>query len=179
MKYLSVCSGIEVGQTFGRLTVEAIYCPRRIDQARIRCRCECGAEVDTRGSRLRAGGKLSCGCYRRDRAGGLYRKHGLSKTPAYTMFYDARKRALALGLPFDIEPDDLLVPEVCPVLGILLTLDGPRDTRPSLDRIIPERGYVKGNVAVISFRANRIKSDANADELRRVLAYLERQPCAI
>jgi hypothetical protein len=89
------------------------------------------------------------------------------------MFYDARKRAIALGLPFLIEPEHIVIPERCPVLGFPLTTDGPRDTRASLDRIVPSLGYVPGNVRVISFRANRIKSDATPDELRAVLAYSE------
>lgn len=43
----------------------------------------------------------------------------------------------------------------------------------SLDRIVPSLGYVPGNVAVISHRANRIKSDATADELRAVADWLD------
>lgn len=170
--YGSVCSGIEVGQRFGRLTVESVYSPKRRDQFRIKCRCECGAELDTTGNYLRTGRNKSCGCYRRDRAGQLYRKHGLSQTVRYCMFYDARKRALALGLPFSIEPDDIVISAVCPVLGISLTVEGPRDSRPSLDRILPAAGYTPENICVVSFRANRIKSDSTVDELERILSYM-------
>lgn len=173
MIYGSVCSGIEVGQKFGRLSVVRVYHPRRRDQARIECRCECGVSIDTVGSVLRAKKKLSCGCFRRDRAGGLYRTHGKSKTPEYCMFYDARKRAMAADLPFDITPADITIPADCPVLGIPLMLVGPRDHRPSLDRVHPNCGYVVGNVCVISFRANRIKSDATAAELRQIIGYIE------
>lgn len=173
LRYGSVCSGIEVGQRFGRLLVVELYSPKRSDQFRVRCACDCGSRFDTTGSRLRSGGTKSCGCYRRDRAGGLYRSHGKSQTPAYVMFYDARKRALARGLPFTITPDDIDIPEVCPVLGLALSAEGPRDHRPSLDRIVPARGYTPENIRVISFRANRIKSDATPEELRAVLAYVE------
>lgn len=93
------------------------------------------------------------------------------------MFYDAKKRAIALGLPFDIEPEDIIVPKVCPVLGILLTVGGARDSSPSLDRKIPALGYVKGNVFVISFRANRIKADASVAEITSVLAYMQGETC--
>lgn len=175
--YGSVCSGVEVGRRFGRLTVADIYAPRRPDQFRILCKCDCGKELDTTASRLRNGSNKSCGCFRRDRAGNLYRSHGKSQTPEYTMFYDARKRAIARALPFTIAPDDVRIPEKCPVLGITLTWDGPRDTRPSLDRIKPAAGYTPENIQVISFRANRIKSDATAEELRAVLAYVEAFPC--
>lgn len=87
------------------------------------------------------------------------------------MFYDARKRAEALSIPFTITPQDIVIPDRCPVLGIPLTVDGHRDGRPSLDRKVPQLGYTKGNIAVISFRANRIKADATPEELALILEY--------
>jgi len=95
------------------------------------------------------------------------------------MFYDARKRAMALKLPFDLDPDKISIPDKCPILGIYLTLKGGRDSRPSLDRIIPDRGYTKANTRVISFRANRIKSDATISELRAIAEYIEEEQDAV
>jgi hypothetical protein len=46
-----------------------------------------------------------------------------------------------------------------------------RDKKPTLDRINNDEGYIRGNVAIISFRANRIKSDASADELQAIANY--------
>lgn len=167
---------INIGDRFGRLVVQRIYSPRRADHFRYECRCDCGtSKVDFRGAQLRHGSNKSCGCWKRDRLGALYRTHGKSKTMQYCMFYDARKRAVALGLPFAIEPDDIVIPTICPVLGLPLTPNGARDNRPSLDRIIPGNGYVRGNIAVISFRANRIKSDSTIDEMIAILAYMGRQ----
>lgn len=162
------------GDVFGRLTVlrRAGSRPQGGGKPRWVCQCECGNIVDVPGARLRSGDTRSCGCFRRDRAGNLFKSHGKSKTLPYMMFYDARKRAHKLNLPFDIEPEDIRIPDVCPVLGITLN-SGARDSAASLDRILPEKGYVRGNICVISFRANRLKSDATADELRRVLAYVE------
>jgi hypothetical protein len=173
MKYLSVCSGIEIGQRFGRLIVTEIYFLKRKDQCRIKLLCDCGNEVDTNGGRLRSGSKKSCGCLRRDRAGERYRKHGKSKTLEYTMFYDARKRAIAANIPFTITPDDIVIPKVCPVLGITLVADRHRDNKPSLDKIIQEKGYTPENIKVISFRANRLKSDATVEEIRAIISYIE------
>lgn len=45
---------------------------------------------------------------------------------------------------------------------------GPQPDSPSIDRIIPALGYVKGNVIVVSQRANTIKNNATPEELRRV-----------
>lgn len=42
---------------------------------------------------------------------------------------------------------------------------------PSLDRIVPERGYVRGNVVIVSFRANRAKSDLTIAELKQLVEF--------
>jgi len=182
MNFGSVCSvkasmgrpAIDLmGQRFGRLTVTArVENDRRVDRPTWRCVCDCGQEINLYGGALRGGRNKSCGCLRRDRAGNLRLKHGLSKTPPYMMFYDARKRAQKFGLPFDIEPSDIQIPTHCPVLGIQMNSDA-RDSTASLDRFLPEAGYTKGNIRVISFRANRLKSDASVAEIRMVLEYME------
>lgn len=80
------------------------------------------------------------------------------------LFHRAKSRAKRRGLQFDLELSDITIPSVCPVLGIPLVV-GSADGAPSLDRVKSELGYVKGNVAVISKRANVIKSDATSREL--------------
>ena len=89
----------------------------------------------------------------------------------------AKHRARYKGLPFDLTPDMIEIPEVCPVLGISLEFGSvsSRDCSPSLDRIVPELGYVEGNIRVISGRANRIKSDASIEELEAILKYMKEQ----
>lgn len=83
-----------------------------------------------------------------------------------------KQRAKKENLPFDIEIADIPIPTHCPVLGIPLSLDSPnRDNYPSVDRIVPALGYVKGNVVVISYRANRIKNDATVDELDKIASF--------
>jgi hypothetical protein len=67
-------------------------------------------------------------------------------------------------------------PEKCPVLGITLMRGcESRDNSPSVDRLIPELGYVPENCRVISNRANQIKSNASPAELRKVAAWLEQE----
>jgi len=94
----------------------------------------------------------------------------------YLMWSRAKARAIEKNLPFDIELSDIVIPDFCPVLGISFEVGkkgrGPSDTSPSLDRIVPEKGYVKGNIEIISFKANRIKSDANVEDLEKVLNYM-------
>lgn len=94
------------------------------------------------------------------------------------LYLHALKRAKECGLPFDEGAVLKLLtdpPTHCPVLGIEFTPGGGRGRRnsaPSLDRILPENGYVAGNIALISFRANRIKSDATLAELQSVVQWL-------
>lgn len=87
----------------------------------------------------------------------------------------AKIRAKSKGLPFDITIDDIVIPDICPVLGIPLHRNSGKagPSSPTLDRIIPERGYVKGNVRVISYRANQIKNDGNAEEHLKVAEYIK------
>lgn len=83
------------------------------------------------------------------------------------MRMQAKTRAKKLGLPFNLEHTDIVIPQVCPILGIpIFRQKGKRTINsPSLDRIIPEYGYTKGNIQVISDKANRIKNDASIEEL--------------
>lgn len=120
---------------------------------------------------------------RREECGKRFIKHGLCRrakgepTPVrYRMWEHAKKRAAKAGIPFDIEPTDVVIPEMCPLLGTPLTA-GTRKAHansPSLDRIIPSLGYVKGNVWVISYRANAIKNDASVEELEMIASNLRR-----
>ncbi|MCP1757715.1 hypothetical protein [Bradyrhizobium elkanii] len=93
--------------------------------------------------------------------------------PEKAMLQRARGRARSMGLPFDLTIDDIVIPETCPVLGIPLIRSGHPDSRPSLDRVKNELGYVKGNVNVISYLANRIKNNSTLDQLKKVVAYYE------
>ncbi len=104
-------------------------------------------------------------------------KHGLSRRnntdKRYDIWCGVKKRAKKNGTEFSLELADIpVIPEYCPVLGIKIIankLAGPLDSSPSLDRINPKLGYIKGNVRIISNRANRIKSDATLEELKLVL----------
>lgn len=85
-----------------------------------------------------------------------------------------RSKCNKYDLPFDLTIEDLIIPEYCPVLNIKLSFGGSdnnRDDSPSVDRIIPKLGYVKGNIIVVSYRANRIKNDATVDELMTIAQF--------
>lgn len=62
---------------------------------------------------------------------------------------------------------DIAIPEFCPLLGLRLSFssDCTSPNQPSLDRINSALGYVKGNVQVVSLRANLLKRDATLEEM--------------
>lgn len=98
------------------------------------------------------------------------RKKSRAAHPEKYLLWGARDRAKSKGLPFNLELEDIFIPELCPVFNKPLKVnEGGRSHNPyspSLDRVIPSLGYVKGNVQVISLRANKMKSDASFEELK-------------
>lgn len=89
--------------------------------------------------------------------------------PAYRMYVAAKCRAKKQGIPFDLEITDIFLPDICPYLKIPLVSrrergDSRRDVY-SLDRIDKSKGYVKGNVQVISWLANTMKSNTSNELL--------------
>lgn len=119
-----------------------------------------------------------------------YVKANLVKTITSSLLCGARGRARDKNLPFDIDIDyvrsmvgeNAELASHCPVFGVPLDWSRMRNNggkavpnSPSIDRIDPERGYVKGNIKIISYRANQIKSDASHEELKLVTAYLGRE----
>ena len=90
-----------------------------------------------------------------------------------------KHRSRRRGLVFDIEASDISdIPSTCPVLGVRIEIrSGGRGkgnpNSPSVDRIDNSKGYVKGNVKIISLRANLLKKDGSAEELRLVAKYAE------
>lgn len=98
----------------------------------------------------------------------------ISGSPHEYMLRAAKARAKTEGVPFELEPKDICITEKCPVLGIQMKfhVEHSRDDSASLDRIVPDLGYVRGNVAVISMKANRMKQDNTLESLECVVNYI-------
>lgn len=88
-----------------------------------------------------------------------------SANPARYLCQIARGRAKRDGIPFDMKPEDLIIPSECPILKTPFVYSTP--SAMSVDRKVPALGYVKGNVWVISRKANAMKQDASEEELRK------------
>ena len=83
------------------------------------------------------------------------------------LWFRAKQRAEKHGYDFDIDEEDIIIPEKCPLLEVPLILGdkGNYEYTPSLDRIDNSKGYIKGNIQVISSKANTMKNSATPEEL--------------
>ena len=99
-----------------------------------------------------------------------------SQTPEWKMHQRAKQRCKKKGLEFDLTVSDIVIPDVCPVLGINLNMNsgksGAYNNSPSLDRIDNNKGYTKDNVWVISQKANAMKGAASAEELLKFAQWI-------
>jgi hypothetical protein len=97
----------------------------------------------------------------------------------YNMWRNAKRRAESKNIPFSITKEDirkLFEHPFCYYLGtpLIPSLGGfSPETSPTLDRVIPDNGYVLGNIVLCSFRANGIKDRATLEDLKQIISRLE------
>jgi hypothetical protein len=113
--------------------------------------------------------------------GNKNKTHGISNSAVYSLFHAAKNRAKRAKIDFSIELEDIMLPAVCPVLGIKLdhTIGNspdrkPRDNAPSLDRLDPKVGYTKDNVVIMSYKANILKNDGSSEEHFKIANFIEK-----
>lgn len=182
-----------IGKTFGLFAVED-YLGREHSQAKQHmwlCKCECGKYSRVRQSRLLNGEATGCkGCSR------ATHPHDKRGTNEYFLFVDAKSRAKKYNMEFTISLEDIVIPDLCPALGIPLERKIKRpigitkeekqqgikyrlnDNSASLDRIDSTKDYIKGNVWVVSARANRIKNNSTPGELELIAQAVRRKQAA-
>ena len=92
---------------------------------------------------------------------------------AKLLYKNIKSRCKRTGREFSIELEDIVIPEKCPVFGFELKREDKQTwmSAPSVDRIDSSKGYIKGNVTVVSRRANILKRDATVEELELLLNY--------
>lgn len=136
------------------------------------------------GGTRREGRRRRCrDCYLRVRRDRGYKRDEWARgkqDPRYHILRQSKVAAYRARVPWSLTAEDIFVPEHCPILGIKLREPGSAgagraEDSPTLDRLVPELGYVTGNVSVISFRANRLKNDGTAAEHDRIAAWMRAQ----
>jgi hypothetical protein len=94
-----------------------------------------------------------------------------SQTPEWKMHQRAKQRCKDNGREFNLLVSDIVIPDICPILGIKLNMNSGRPgayrNSPSLDRIDNSKGYTKDNIQVISQLANAMKCHASNEELHK------------
>lgn len=109
------------------------------------------------------------------RARRSYKKTFASKDARlHRMWLEAKSRAKVKNLEFSIEESEIKWNDICPVLGINITFErgkgrGGDDSSPSLDRINNLKGYVSGNVRLISNKANKLKNSMTREDCQLIL----------
>lgn len=92
--------------------------------------------------------------------------------------YSLRTRSNKTGVECTVTAKDLILPDYCPVLGIKLATNTNKRAMkaydsPSIDRFDNTKGYIPGNIRVISNRANILKRDATLEEMKAIVKYME------
>lgn len=178
------------GSRYGRLTVKERAGANKNGQARWKCICDCGGEKEALGYNLKNETTRSCGCLAaensriqlskverkgarnpksrkaRSNSAGQYIPSGEQwYKRASGRYYYAVKHGIEVGFK-DTQSMASYCQNIstgfCPVLGVPLV-----DGNTSIDRIDPSKGYVPGNLQIISSKANRMKNNATVEELRR------------
>ena len=100
-----------------------------------------------------------------------YQRKWSKHCPESQLLRSARQRAKLKGVPCTITQEHIIIPQVCPVFKVPLQKNTP--FAPSLDRFIPELGYVPGNVYVISRKANAMKSNGTLTDVKMLLEWMQ------
>ena len=135
---------------------------------------------------------LTCQCCNKERPASSFSEHPSTKSgydlsrcktckkakndwtkvsPEKKMFNRAKHRASVKGIEFAITLEDIRLPEVCPVFKRPF-IYGDHSWTYSIDRLDSSKGYIPGNIAIISNKANMMKNTATAEEVRQLYEWL-------
>jgi hypothetical protein len=98
-----------------------------------------------------------------------WQKEWTMKNPERTILRKTKVKAKRYHQEFNLTREDIIIPEYCPYLGIKLEIQNRvsnLDSLASIDRIDNSKGYIKGNIQIISYKANRCKNNLTLPELK-------------
>ena len=114
----------------------------------------------------------------------LLMKVKYKKNPIPQMLSNAKIRAKQKGVDFNLTSQYLkkIFPKdnKCPISGLNFEFGYinrekiNKNNSPSLDRIIPSKGYVIGNVMVISDLMNRMKQDSTFEDIEKLYNFYKK-----
>jgi len=102
-----------------------------------------------------------------------YSKYIAETNPEMIIYIQCKARAKRQNIPFNLDLSDIIIPSYCPILGIELKHNRTgenggkaKPNSPSIDKFDNSKGYVKGNIWIISYKANAMKNNASIEELK-------------
>ena len=104
------------------------------------------------------------------------------KNQKIQLFRSAKRRSIEHNLPFDIDLNYIEtvwpIDNICPIRKVKLIVgtNQSRNDSPSIDRIIPHLGYIKNNIVIMSYLANKTKADASIKELKKIKKNIKNKP---
>ena len=106
----------------------------------------------------------------------IYERERYRNDPRQKMLSAAKQRAKKKGISFNLKIEDIIIPTLCPLLEIPLIISSKKitDSSPSLDRIDNKSGYIKENIMIISYKANRCKNDLTLEEILKLANNLKK-----
>lgn len=136
---------------------------------------DCNVEIETNAGLTKYCKK--CAILRSRESKRIYHHRKKANAPELYLYNKSKSRAKTKSLDFNIDVEDIVIPKMCPLLNtrLITSMDKDRtDNSPSLDRIDNSKGYIKGNVIVVSWRANRLKSNGTIEELSLLVKNLKK-----
>lgn len=91
-------------------------------------------------------------------------------SPEYYLWLKNKKENVSNGMDFNLSVNDIEIPEFCPYLETRLITDLDYSENPNfitLDRIDTKKGYIRGNVQIISKLAFQMKNNSDVNLLIR------------
>jgi len=169
-----------IGKIYGGLKVLEARESDKHGQSKWLCRCICGKEIVALGNSLKSGNTKTCGCLRKISGRKNATTHGLRNTKGYYLWTGAKRRAKQKGLDFNMTVEfviDLIKnTKICPICKRQLKCgkgSGPIPSSPTLDRFIPEKGYMIDNVCILCHHCNLLKNNGTSLEHRQIADWID------
>lgn len=102
-------------------------------------------------------------------------KRRVLASPEKYILRSIKHSAKERNIPFDLTIEDIILPAECPVFNEPLLLNIGKGHSPfsySVDRIDSSKGYIKGNIQIISKLANTMKQNATPEQLLRFASWV-------